>query len=100
MIAVFRSKLPLNTLLKVVGPVIALQWPVFANLNHGHDRLTSEQTCCFSCLPIGTSSNADAAIECYRSAQTESSSIALGSYAGAGDFCQRSLQPPSRAPPF
>ena len=102
MIAVLRSKLPLNSLWKVVGLVIALQWPVLADLNHDHDHdgLTSEQTVCSSCLLIGTSSDADAAIECFRSALTESSSIALGSHAGAGSFFRRSIQPPSRAPPF
>ena len=50
MIAVLRSKLPLNSLWKVVGLVIALQWPVLADLNHDHDHdhegLTSEQTVC------------------------------------------------------
>ena len=102
MIAVFRHKLPLNTLWKVAGLVIVLQWPVLADLNHDHDHdgLTSEPTVCSSCLLMGTSSNADAAIECFRSAHTESSSIALGSHAGAGSFVRRSIQPPSRAPPF
>ena len=102
MIAVFRHKLPLSTLWKVAGLVIVLQCPVLADLNHDHDHdgLTSEQTVCSSCLLMGTSSNADAAIECFRSAHTESSSIALGSHAGAGSFFRRSIQPPSRAPPF
>ena len=102
MIAVLRSKLPLNSLWKVVGLVIALQWPVLADLNHDHDHvgLTSEQTVCLSCLLIGTPSDADAAIDCFRSAQTASSSIALRFHAGAGDICQQSIQPPSRAPPF
>ena len=103
MIAVLRNKLPLNSLWKVVGLVIALQWPVLADLNHDHDHhegLTSEQTVCLSCLLIGTSSDADAAIDCFRSAQTASISIALRSHAGAGDICQQSIQPPSRAPPF
>ena len=102
MIAVLRNKLPLNSLWKVVGLVIALQLPVLADLNHDHDHdgLTSEQSVCSSCLLIGTSSDADAAIECFRSAQTESSSIALGSHAGSGSFFRRSIQPPSRAPPF
>ena len=36
MIAVLRNKLPLNSLWKVVGLVIALQWPVLADLNHDH----------------------------------------------------------------
>ena len=102
MIAVFRSKFPLNSLWKVVGLVIALQWPVLADLNHDHDHegLTSEQTVCLSCSLIGTPSDADAAIDCFRSAQTASSSIALRSHAGAGDICKQSIQPPSRAPPF
>ena len=102
MIEVFRNKPLINTLWKVVGLVIALQWPVLADLNHDHDHegLTSEQSVCSSCLLIGTSSDADAAIECFRSAQTESSSIALGSHAGSGSFFRRSIQPPSRAPPF
>ena len=104
MIAVLRNKLPLNSLWKVVGLVIALQLPVLADLNHDHDHdhegLTSEQTVCLQCSLIGTSSDADAAIDCFRSAQTASSSIALRSHAGAGDICQQSIQPPSRAPPF
>ena len=104
MIAVLRSKLPLNSLWKVVGLVIALQWPVLADLNHDHDHdhegLTSEQTVCLQCSLIGTSSDADAAIDCFRSAQTASISIALRSHADAGDICQQSIQPPSRAPPF
>ena len=108
MIAVLRNKLPLNSLWKVVGLVIALQWPVLADLNHDHDHdhdhdhegLTSEQTVCLQCSLIGTSSDADAAIDCFRSAQTASISIALRSHAGAGDICQQSIQPPSRAPPF
>ena len=102
MIAVFRSQLPLNSLWKVVGLVIALQWPVLAELNHDHDHegLTSEQTVCLSCSPMGTSSDADAAIDCFRSAQTALISIALRSHAGAADICQQSTQPPSRAPPF
>ena len=100
MIAVFRHKLPLNTLWKVAGLVIALQWPVLADHDHDHDRLTSEQSVCSSCLLIGTSSDVDAEIECFRSAQTDSSSIALGSHAGAGSFFRRSIQPPSRGPPF
>ena len=76
MIAVLRSKLPLNSLWKVVGLVIALQWPVLADLNHDHDHdhegLTSERTVCLSCSLIGTSSDADAEIDCFRSAQTAS----------------------------
>ena len=102
MIAVFRSKFPLNSLWKVVGLVIALQWPVLADLNHDHDHegLTSEQTVCLSCSHIGTSSDADAAVDCFRSAQTASISIALRSHADAGDICQQFIQPPSRAPPF
>ena len=102
MIAALRSKLPLNSLWKVLGLVIALQWPVLADLNHDHDHegLTSEQTVCLSCSLIGTSSDADAAIDCFCSAQTASSSIALRSHAGAEDICQQSIQPPSRAPPF
>ena len=104
MIAVFRNKPLTNTLWKVVGLVIALQWPVLADLNHDHDHdhegLTSEQTVCLSCSLTGTSSDADAAVDCFRSAQTASISIALRSHAGAGDICQQSIQPPSRAPPF
>ena len=104
MIAVFRNKPLTNTLWKVVGLVIALQWPVLADLNHDHDSdhegLTSEQTVCLQCSLIGTSSDADAAIDCFRSAQTASISIALRPHAGAGDICQQSIQPPSRAPPF
>ena len=102
MIAVLRNKLPLNSLWKVVGLVIALQWPVLADLNHDHDHegLTSEQTVCLSCSLIGTSSDVEAANECSTSAQIASSSIALRSHAGAGDICQQSIQPPSRAPPF
>lgn len=102
MIAVFRNKPLTNTLWKVVGLVIALQWPVLADLNHDHDHegLTSEQTVCLPCSLIGTSSDADAAIDCFRLAQTASSSIALRSHAGAEDICQQSIQPPSRAPPF
>ena len=105
MIAALRSKLPLDSLWKVLGLVIALQWPVLADLNHDHDHdhdhegLTSEQTVCLTCSLIGTSSDADAAIDCFRLAQTASSSIALRSHAGAGDICQQSIQPPSRAPP-
>ena len=38
MIAVSRHKLPLNTLWKVAGLVIALQWPVLVDLNHDHDH--------------------------------------------------------------
>ena len=104
MIAVFRNKPLTNTLWKVVGLVIALQWSVLADLNHDHDSdhegLTSEQTVCLPCLLIGTSSDADAAIDCFRSTQTASISIALRPHAGAGDICQQSIQPPSRAPPF
>ena len=100
MIAVLRSKLPFNSLWKVVGLVIALQWPVLADLNHDHEGHTPEETVCLSCSLIGTSSDADAAIDCFRVAQTASSSIALRSHAGAGDICQQSIQPPSRAPPF
>ena len=102
MIAVLRNKLPLNSLWKVVGLVIALQWPVLADLNHDHNHegLTSEQTVCSSCSLIGTSSDADAAIGCFRSARTASISIALRSHAGAEDICQQAIQPPSRAPPF
>ena len=102
MIAVFRSKPLINTLWKVAGLVIALQWPVLADLDHDHDYdgLTSEQSVCSSCLLIGTSSDAEAANECSTSAQTESSSTALGSHVGAGDFFQRPIQPPPRAPPF
>ena len=102
MIAVFSNKPLANTLWKVVGLVIALQWPVLADLNHDHDHEghTSEQTVCLPCSLIGTSSDADAAIDCFRLAQTESSSIALRSHAGAEDICQQSIQPPSRAPPF
>ena len=104
MIAVFRNEPLTNTLWKVVGLVIALQWPVLADLNHDHDSdhegLTSEQTVCLPCSLIGTSSDVEAANECSTSAQIESSSIALGSHAGAGDICQQSIQPPSRAPPF
>ena len=102
MIAALRSKLPLNSLWKVLGLVIALQWPVLADLNHDHDHegFTSEQTVCLSCSLIGTSSDAEAANECSTSAQIASSSIALRSHAGAGDICQQSIQPPSRAPPF
>ena len=106
MIAALRSKLPLNSLWKVLGLVIALQWPVLADLNHDHDHdhdhegLTSEQRVCLHCSLIGTSSDADAAIDCFRLAQTASRSIALRSHAGAGDICQQSIQPPSRAPPF
>ncbi|MEL0218884.1 MAG: hypothetical protein VXB09_14685 [Gammaproteobacteria bacterium] len=104
MIAVFRNKPLINTLWKVVGLVIALQWQVLADLNHDnesdHEGLTSEQTVCLPCSLIGTSSDADAAIDCFRLAQTASSSIALRSHAGAEDICQQSIQPPSRAPPF
>ena len=104
MIAVLRNKLPLNSLWKVVGLVIALQLPVLADLNHDHDHdhegLTSEQRVCLPCSLIGTSSDADAAIDCFRLAQTAPSSIALRSHAGVGDICQQSIQPPSRAPPF
>ena len=102
MIAAFRSKPLLNTLLKVAGLVIALQWPVLADLNHYHDHdwLTSERMFCSSCLLIGTSSDAEAASECSISAQTESSSTALGSHVGAGVFFQRSVQPPPRDLPF
>ena len=104
MIAVLRNKLPLNSLWIVVGLVIALQLPVLADLNHDHDHdhegLTSEQTVCLQCSLIGTSTDADAAIDCFRSTQTASISIALRPHAGAGDICQQSIQPPSRAPPF
>ena len=104
MIAVLRNKLPLNSLWKVVGLVIALQLPVLADLNHDHDHdhegLTSEQTVCLQCSLIGTSTDADAAIDCFRSAQTASISIALRPHPGAGDICHQSIQPPSRAPPF
>ena len=102
MIAVFRGKPLVNTLWKVAGLVISLQWPVLADLNHDHDHdgLRSEQSVCSSSLLIGTSSDAEAANVCSISAQTESSSTALGSHVGAGDFFQRPIQPPPRAPPF
>ena len=46
MIAVLRNKLPLNSLWKVVGLVIALQLPVLADLNHDHDHDHEGLTSC------------------------------------------------------